>query len=31
MVPPLDEEATGIITGSEEIHKAFSLKHLMQE
>ncbi len=27
MVPPLDEEASGITTGSEEILKAFSLKH----
>ncbi len=27
MVPPLDKEASGIITGSEEILKAFSSKH----
>ena len=27
MVPPLDKEASGIITDSEEILKAFSSKH----
>ncbi len=27
MVPPLDQEASGNITGSEEILKAFSWKH----
>jgi hypothetical protein len=27
LVPPLDKEASGIFTGSEEILKAFSSKH----
>jgi hypothetical protein len=29
LIPPLDKEVSGIITGSEEILKAFSSKHLL--